>query len=176
MEIWKEVKGWEGLYEVSSLGRVKSLDKVIIDKRGVKRNIKGIIKSQCVNKKRGGYKYVTLESKTDKKIKTKSVHRLVAEAFLFNETNSNLIVDHIDSNRVNNRLDNLQLVTYRQNTHKANFKGKTSSHMGVCWHKRHKKWMASIYHNKKIIYLGYYTKEIEAKEAYVKKLKEITNG
>lgn len=108
MEVWKDVVGYEGLYQVSSQGRVKSLDRK--DCRG--NRIKGkIIKPLPIN---SGYLMVHLRNREGER-KGKLVHRIVAEAFLIalkNETQ----VDHIDENKVNNRVDNLRWVTPKVNT------------------------------------------------------------
>ena len=97
-EIWKSVPGYEGLYEVSNLGRVRSL--TIVDSIG--RTKRGIVLRQKTAK--NGYKEVCLHK--NGRQKTKKVHRLVAEAFLAN--NENLPqVNHKDENQGNNLLGNL---------------------------------------------------------------------
>ena len=158
-EIFKAIPGYEGIYEVSDLGRVKSL------KFGKEKILK------CI-KDSAGYYVVGLRK--DNKTKTKKVHQLVAMAFL-NHTpdgTQKLVVDHIDNNKLNNRLDNLQLTTNRENTSKDR-KGCSSKFIGVSWFKRDNKWKASIYINGKLIHLGYFDTEEEASKAYNNKLKEI---
>ena len=93
-EIWKPVKGYEGLYEVSNLGRV--------------RRDGNIIKSN-VGKH---YKILRLSSKGE--VKTFYVHRLVAEAFVANDSNKPM-VNHIDGNKLNNSATNLEWCTRREN-------------------------------------------------------------
>lgn len=109
---WKTIKGYEGLYEVSDNGEVRSLDREIPAKikHVEKRVIKGKILKQGM--KRNGYKTVDLCK--DGKVTTTLVHRLVAEAFVANSENKNF-VNHIDSNRTNNCANNLEWVTSSEN-------------------------------------------------------------
>ena len=110
-EIWKDVKGYEGLYQVSNLGNVKSLDRVVEHEKGnlTKRNLKGdILKIRTIH----GYAYITLSK--DNKLKSYRVHRLVAQAFIPNPNNYPT-VNHKDENRLNNRVDNLEWCTQKYN-------------------------------------------------------------
>lgn len=100
-EIWLPVVGFEGFYEVSNMGRVKSLSN---------KGTTNIIKATTINN--GGY--VTIRLAKNKKEMGKLVHRLVAEAFIPNPDNK-ATVNHIDSNRINNNLDNLEWTTYSEN-------------------------------------------------------------
>ena len=160
MEIWKEVKGYEG-YEVSSLGRVKSLARTVVYKDG--RVYK--YKSKVLKPRTGTNGYLIVNIVKDTKCKTRSIHQLLAEAFLNHTPDGyKLVVDHIDNNPLNNELGNLQVITARENTSKDR-KG-TSKYTGVCWHKNHKKWIAGIKINGKIKHLGYFTDELKAAEAY----------
>lgn len=111
-ESWRSVKGLEGVYEVSDLGRVRSVDRSIVDKRGVTRRYKGRIIHQSINA--DGYYVVSLMYKnTSKKGR---VNRIVAEAFIYNEDKDNKdIVNHIDENRLNNLLNNLEWCDTRYN-------------------------------------------------------------
>ena len=110
--MWKDVVGYEGLYEVSDSGEVRSCDRYIkTDIRHVKsRLIKGKILFQ--NLKSNGYKTVDLSK--EGKVKTTSVHRIVAEAFLPNPDGLRF-VNHKDSNRTNNAVSNLEWVTSSEN-------------------------------------------------------------
>lgn len=109
MEIWKDIKGYEGLYQVSSLGRVKSL------KPGNRmQDPNGVIRPQA---RQHGYLSVMLYRKSEngaRSFKQFSVHRLVAEAFVPNP-NGYVEVNHIDEDKANNRADNLEWVSHQQN-------------------------------------------------------------
>ena len=103
IEEWRPICGYEGLYEVSNLGRVKSL--------GNDKTRKEKILSQVKMKK--GYLMVNLYK--NGKMKTCKVHRLVAKAFLENP-NGYTCVNHIDENKVNNYVDNLEWCSYKYNS------------------------------------------------------------
>lgn len=102
-EIWKDVPEYEGVYQVSNLGNVRSLN---YNNKGKTANI-----SQHIHKT--GYLNVILCKNSEKK--TKSVHRLVALAFLPNP-NGYQCVNHIDANKANNNVGNLEWCTHKQNT------------------------------------------------------------
>ena len=106
MEIWKDIKGYEGLYQVSNLGRVRSLNR--IDSLGRWRC--GKIKATVDNG--NGYKLVNLKHKGKQKMVT--VHKLVAEAFILNPDNLPCI-NHKDENKYNNCVNNLEWCTYKYN-------------------------------------------------------------
>lgn len=109
-EIWKDIKGYEGLYQISNLGRVKSLARVIFEIDGKER----VSKEKILQSKRisSGYRAVILYK--DGKGKTMYIHRLVAQAFLYNGNNYT-DVNHKDGNKENNTLANLEWVTRSYN-------------------------------------------------------------
>lgn len=108
-EQWRPIKGFEGLYEVSDLGRVKSVSRVIA--RGdVRQTVNERILSPKLSKK--GYLIVGLHRCA--KTQHKYVHRLVAEAFL-EVPNSECEVNHKDEDKTNNRLDNLEWCSHTAN-------------------------------------------------------------
>lgn len=104
-EVWKDIRGYEGLYQVSNLGRVKSLSKNV---KG--RNYKEIIKAPSY----GGKGYYRLSLCKNGKNKYFYIHRLVAQAFISNPNNYPC-VNHIDCNIYNNNFDNLEWCTYKYN-------------------------------------------------------------
>lgn len=102
-EIWKAIEGYEGWYEVSSFGRVRSLDRVIFNSDGRKRLWKGIIMK--IRKDRGGY--LTCCLRKNSKCKLLKVHRLVAQTLIPNPDNLPQ-VNHKDEVKTNNHVDNLE--------------------------------------------------------------------
>lgn len=116
-EIWKPVDGYEGLYEVSNLGRVKSIRYVA----RFKRHKELILVQSKDNNKTTCYLFVGLHR--NGKCETKRVHQLVAGAFLpqpptpTGKSRSSSIINHLDSNPLNNRADNLEWTTYLGNVH-----------------------------------------------------------
>lgn len=111
MEIWKDVAGYEGLYQVSNHGRVRSLDRYVPHKTFGQKFCKGHIMATHVTN--SGYLCVNLCK--DNKYTSYDVHRLVAIAFLNVDDVNGLEVNHIDENKKNNRADNLEWVTKSQN-------------------------------------------------------------
>lgn len=112
-EIWKSIQGYENYYEVSNLGRVKSLKRNVYKKDGsiLYRKKEKIKTSKTTT---DGYKAVTLS--VDGIDKTFSVHSLVANAFIKRPiTDSILEINHKDTNRANNSYNNLEWVTHKNN-------------------------------------------------------------
>lgn len=146
-EIWKDIPDYEGVYQVSNLGNVKSI------------HINRVMATSI----RNGYKQITLRQ--NNKSKCKQIHRLVYEAF---NGKTNLQIDHIaEGNRLDNRLCNLQAVTCRENLSKSKLsKNKSSQYTGVNWSKSHNKWQSKIQIAKKTVHLGFFTNEIDAANAY----------
>ena len=118
-EEWRDIKGYEGRYQVSNMGRVKSLERIVASKSGSKRTIQGrILKLET---KRTGYLRVKLYDSSGK-MKNFLVHRLVCEAFHENPEDKPC-VNHIDENKANNAAINLEWCTHKENinhgTHNA---------------------------------------------------------
>ena len=166
-EIWKDVVSYEKHYQVSSYGRVKSLDRVNV--RGHK------IKGKMLNPAYDGRGYLMVGLSLNGNQKSRKVHQLVAEAFLNHVPNGyGLLVDHIDNNKLNNNLSNLQVISNRENCSKDK-NGGTSKYIGVCFDSHNKKYMSSCRYKGKSVNLGRFKTEIEASEAYNNFLKSITN-
>ena len=127
-EIFKNVENYDENYQASSLGRVKSLC------FGRERVLKSNVSSS-------GYLIVSLY--IGGKGKTHQIHRLVAEAFLEKPEGINMVVDHINNDQLDNRLENLQWIEQRENCSKYKKNG-SSQYIWVCWHKRYSKWQARI--------------------------------
>ena len=113
-EIWKDIKGYEGLYQVSNLGNVKSLPKIrntgLLNAKSYKTKEK-ILKT-------GGKRYEIVVLYKNKKPKTFPIHKLVAEYFLENPNNY-YCVNHKDGNKLNNNIENLEWCTISENTKHA---------------------------------------------------------
>lgn len=107
IEIWKDIKGYEGYYQVSNMGRVRSLDRIVGKKR---RLYKGRVIMERTHD--NGYKFVRLNK--DNRFYQPLIHRLVAKAFIPNPENKPT-VNHIDENKKNNCVDNLEWATYKEN-------------------------------------------------------------
>lgn len=111
-EEWKDLEGYEGWYQISNLGRVKSLSRVVptgIQNSDKKRTKEKILRQFYIH----GYCAVNLYK--DKKMKSVRVHRLVAKAFIPNPYNYPC-VNHKDENRKNSRADNLEWYTHQYNS------------------------------------------------------------
>ena len=157
-EIFKDVIGYEGLYQVSNLGRVKSLDMKVWGGKSLYFK-KGRFLSQNID----GIRYLRVGLCNGVNQVTKRVHQLMAESFLDHRpSETKLVCDHINNDPLDNRLENLQLISNRENSCKD--KKGTSKYRGVSLDG--KKWMVSIRINGKKKYLGRFTNEIEASNAY----------
>lgn len=164
-EIWKDIPDYEGCYQVSNLGRVKSLD---IIKRRNKYDAyslqKGIIRKLHINKNTGYYA-VGLSRKGVSS--TKTVHQLMASAFFNVSTNKLIVVDHINNIRTDNRLSNLRIVSQRDNSRKRVCKKEpASNYIGVYKNTDTGKWRSRIYISGDKVSIGQYFTEHEANEVY----------
>lgn len=143
-------------YFVSKNGKVKST------KKG-----NNIILKDCDRK---GYRAVTLIINGERK--TFSVHKLMAITFMNLPFESKLVVDHINGIKYDNRLENLQILTNRQNVSKGYLNKNTSSnYTGV--YKNGIRWQAMIYSNGRNINLGTFETEIEAHNKYKQELSKL---
>ena len=167
-EEWKDIPEFKEFYQVSNKGRVRSLNRKYNRVRnGIKEtvNVRERILKQNISP--SGYYTVFLRKK--KLCKTVPVHKLVAICFLGHHHNGNeYVVDHIDNNRLNNELSNLQVITQRENIVKdqKNFKG-------YSFHRPTGKYKSRIAKGNKVHFLGYFDTQKEAQEAYIQKEKEL---
>lgn len=107
MEIWKDIKGYEGYYQVSSYGRVRSLERTSTTGQ----HLRDTIMKNCND--RGGYAFVGLWK--DGKKRNFKIHRLVLENFKPIEEMEKLDCNHVDEDKTNNRLENLEWMTRKEN-------------------------------------------------------------
>ena len=147
-EIWKELDGFDILYQVSNFGRIKNEKKIIpqyLDKDG----------------------YCLIHLIFEKKTKLFRVHRLIAKSFISNENNKKQ-VNHKNLNRKDNRIENLEWVSASENNcHRFIGKKTSSVYRGVSYISRDKRWLSQIQINHKKINLGMFKTE---EEAYLKRL------
>lgn len=118
MEIWKDVKGFEGSYQINNFGIVRSLSRIrIVSPRGYKQSMlkKGQILKPSLD--RYGYPQINLSSPQSKPT-TYKIHRLVAEAFIPNAENKPCI-NHINGIKTDNKVNNLEWVTHSENNKHA---------------------------------------------------------
>lgn len=168
-EILKDVEGYEGLYQVSTLGNVKSLERYAKHWLGGFRKI--IERTRKPIPDSSGYLQVSLYKNGE--MKNAKVHKLVCIAFLNHIPNGHkLVVNHINFDKLDNRVENLEIVTQRENSNQKHVKS-SSKYVGVSWFKRDKKWQAEITINGKNKYLGRFASELNASNAYQNALKEI---
>lgn len=170
-EIWKDIPEFEGYYQVSNLGKVKSLERYVVSPRGGMALRKERILKISENRKS---KYLQVSLCKDGYKKVIAVHILVAIAFLKYDRNSELVCDHIDNNQKNNNLNNLQLTTIRHNSSKD--RQRKSKFHGISFHKCTGKWASSIMKNGKTIHLGVFETEKEAHTYYQNAVKSIIDG
>lgn len=102
VEIWKDIKGYEGFYKISNLGNIKSLPR------------NGTIKYEKILKPNNVAGYYQVSLQKNGIVEHKKIHRLVAEAFIQNPKEKKE-VNHIDGNKHNNSVDNLEWVTTSEN-------------------------------------------------------------
>ena len=117
MEEWKDIKNYEGLYQVSNLGNVKSLD-TMINCKGANNIDEHLRKGRILKKNIATTGYYSINLSKNGKIKYVRVHRLVAEAFIPNPNNLPCI-NHKDGNKLNNEISNLEWCSYSYNNSEA---------------------------------------------------------
>jgi hypothetical protein len=159
-EVWLPIEGYEGCYEVSNLGRVKSLARTVINTGRVLKE-----KYNCFHLKRSGYHSVLLSKDTIKS--TIQLHRIVAKAFLPNSENKR-VVNHIDGNKLNNKVDNLEWTSHRENSCHYYQNINTGTPVGVYKLKKYNKYLAHAHVDGKKVFLGYHKTPEAAYEARVK--------
>jgi len=162
-EIWKDIEGYEGMYQISNLGRVKSLSRVVIRKNGVPNSVKEKYFKRKIHST--GYYLIGL-TQFGKTINVK-LHRLIAKAFIPNPKNLP-DVNHIDGDKSNNELSNLEWTSTRENSvHGFLRRKKSSRYPGVSWVSSRSKWCAFIKLDGTQMNLWSFKNEEDAKNAYL---------
>lgn len=161
IEVWKPIPKYEGLYEVSNLGRVKSLKRkywngrafILLEDRFIKENINS------------GYKGFNLCNGNRKYVRT---HRIIAETF---GLDCSKLIDHINGNKLDNRLENLRSCNKSENgiNSQKRIGNFTSIFKGVSFDKSRNKWSSEIHFLGKKIYIGRFENENDAALAYNEK-------
>lgn len=149
-ETYKDIPGYEGKYQVSNYGNVKSLN---FNRTGVAK----VMNINAISSK--GY-YITRLT-VNNKPKGYRVHQLVAMAFLGHEPNGmDIVVNHKDGNKLNNRVENLELITNRENI----IYNKKDA--GVSYKKERNKWVSRIKIGDKVIFLGHFCNKKDGVNVY----------
>lgn len=151
-ENWKDVPNYENYYEASNLGNIR--------RKGKAKNLSLVIKG-------AGYYQVLLSIKGIRKYML--VHHIIADTFLEDKRDGrNLVVDHINNNKLDNRPENLQIVSQRINNSKDSIG--TSKYPGVSYETSYNKWRSEIRINGKNKFLGRFENEEEASQSYQNEL------
>ena len=117
MEEWKQIEGYEGMYEVSNLGNIRSLDRIVTatNKNGT---FNRVLKGRILRNSKTTKGYPQIAFSKNGKLKSVEIHRLVAKAFIPNPDNL-IVVNHIDGNIKNNNVTNLEWCTHSYNSKHA---------------------------------------------------------
>ena len=159
-EIWRPIEGYEGLYEISSYGRVKSLEKYRFNNGGIQLLKEKIMKPLDYN----GYKNVNLWKNGSKK--KEYVHRLVAKSFIPNPDNLRE-VNHKDENPSNNMVENLEWCDHRYNMNYGTLKERKRN-TAI----KNGSWYQNSDEHRKEYYKKWYQEHIEEQREYSRKYRE----
>jgi len=172
-EIWESVPNYEGYYEVSSFGNVRSVDRIIVRSDGATLNYKGRLLKQSVDS--AGYMTVGFSKNYNQTHML--VHFLVWDAFGNDPRDGHKMeVDHINNTKTDNNINNLQLLPCRANVAKYHkTRNMTSQYPGVHWDAKREKWLSQIYNNKHV-FLGRFNCETAAMITYQQALAKIERG
>lgn len=170
-EAWKDIPGFEGIYQISSKGNLRSLDRIVFNKGSCKRcHIKG--KQLKPRKDRDGYLITELWKSNQST--TVKIHRLVAKAYVPGEAST---VDHINGIRDDNRAENLRWLNSRLNNSNRHACQGASGIVGVCrTTNKTNPWQAYGKVNGKFKSIGNFPTKEQAAKARQEHLKEIMNA
>ena len=167
IEQWKDIEGYEGIYQISNFGIVKSVSRYIKNKHNTLTLTKEKIMKLCNDK--DGYKLVSLMKNGNSK--TCRVHFLVSKVFLNKKTNESDVIDHINNIKYDNRVCNLQYISLRENVSKD--RKNKNNFLGI--YKNGNKFSAKIIIDGVRKYLGTFNTPEEANNEYLKNLNLIKN-
>jgi len=168
-ETWVDAFGFEGVYQVSNFGRIRSVSRIVIKTNGHRLPVKGNILNPSVS--RNGYLVISRNTfKSVGERVTIKIHRLIFESFN-EQIKEGLEIDHIDRDKTNNHIDNLRLVNRRDN---INNRSNNKKYIGVT--DIGTGFSAKIYYQGKTYQLGVARSENEASEYYQKAKSEIEKG
>lgn len=159
-EIWKDIQGYDGYYQVSNLGRVKSLSRDVFYGMGYYLKKEKILKPTM---RKDGYQVVGFYIENIRKLFL--IHRLVATAFVKNLFNKEKVI-HIDFIKHNNNSNNLEWTNLLETAcHQMSNQKSLSEFIGVSFRKNRNKWLSSIVINGKPIHIGSFKTQEEAYQA-----------
>lgn len=157
--MWKEIPGYEDLYAINKFGEIKSLSRV-----SIRNNHTVILKEKLLTVHDNGKGYLVVCLTKQGKQKTEKIHQLMAITFLNHTKQKGLVIDHIDGNSKNNSLNNLRIISQRDNCLYSR-KKRSTNFLGV--YKDKTNWAASIRINGKRKFLGIFSTPEEAESAYL---------
>jgi hypothetical protein len=153
-EIFKDIPGYEGLYQIGDLGSVKSL------------NYRRTGKEKLLCTRLDGSGYPMIDLYRNGNAESRNVHQLVAIVFFGHKPNGiKMVVNHKNFIKTDNRVENIEIVTNRENSNRKHIKS-SSKYVGVCWDKSNGKWVSRIQVNGKRKHLGVLENEDDAGVAY----------
>lgn len=171
-EIWKDIPGFEGYYQASNLGSIRSMDRIVLTKAGFHIKLRGRVLKNYTTE--GGYLGIGLSKEG---IRSKhSVHSLVCQAFFKHKPcGLELVVNHKNFVRTDNRVDNLEIITNRENSSQKHIPS-FSQYVGVVKSSKGKPYRAAITINGKYTHLGMFKTEKEASHAYESAVMSLKKG
>jgi hypothetical protein len=173
-ERWMDVLNFEGYYQVSNLGNVKSLKRIVFRRNNTPMTLGEKILRPGLSSK--GYLCVNLSKNSSPR--SYPIHHLVWDHFGDRPRTKNDRIDHDDNIKIHNWISNLKLISNRQNLSKGHLLlEKTSRYTGVCWNKKEEKWQVQLWENGTLYYLGRFHNEEVAAQIYQTELaKHIASG
>lgn len=158
IEIWKDVVGYEGFYKISSKGNVLSVERMVNHPKGGKK----INRSKLLSKILDNHGYLNVHLSKNNIKQNKRVHVLVAESFMNHSVNRKFVIDHVDNDKKNNSLYNLQIIKQQVNNTKDRKRKCRFTGVSVSGNK----WRACSAINKKKTHIGLFPCELSAAFAY----------